>query len=328
MTILLETDALVIGYHHGRVAHRIGGPFSTSLRAGELVCLLGPNGAGKSTLMSTVAGVLPPLAGQVRLMGDDVARLSPRSRAQRMSIVTTERIAVGSLTGAALTALGRHPHTGWLGQLAETDYAIIGEALAQAGAEAFAARSVSELSDGERQKVLLARALAQQPQVLILDEITAFLDLPRRVEIMQTLRALARQRQIAVLLSTHDLDLALRSADVVWLLHTGGELRTGAPEDLVLDGTFANAFASYGITFDMAQGAFRVATSDGPTINVTGGGVPLRWTISALERAGYRAVTDGTGSRTVSAGSSVPGAWSIDAGASLGSLAEVLRALQ
>jgi iron complex transport system ATP-binding protein len=160
--------------------------------------------------------------------------------------------------------------------------------MADAGIEALAYRPVCELSDGERQKVMIARALAQEPQVMILDEATAFLDLPRRVELMHLLRHLTRSRQRAILLATHDLDLALRCADRLWLLPPGGPLLEGAPEDLVLNGSFGSAFAGEGVQFDPGSGAFSLQETRRGAVALSGGGIPGMWTYRALERAGYR----------------------------------------
>ena len=209
--------------------------------------LLGPNGAGKSTLMRTLAGMQKPLRGQVCLGKDDLHRLPPDQLAKRLAIVLTERVDVGNLSAYALVGLGRHPYTDWRGTLTANDEAIVRWALTAVGASELAARPLDELSDGERQKVMIARALAQEPQVLILDEPTAFLDLPRRVELMRLLVNLAYTTKRAILLSTHDLELALRVADRLWLLPTGGPLLDGMPEELALNGTLAAAFASEGV---------------------------------------------------------------------------------
>ena len=204
-SVALSAAALDIGYRFGADVRTVCRDINVSLRRGELVCLLGPNGAGKSTLMSTLAGVLAPIAGRVQLGDAPMRSVAVRERATRLAIVTTERVVAQGLTGRTMVALGRHPHTGWFGTLSPTDVARIDESIALAGADAFRDRQVSELSDGERQRLMLARALAQADDVLILDEITAFLDLPRRVETMRTLRRLARDARRAVLLSTHDL---------------------------------------------------------------------------------------------------------------------------
>ena len=152
---------------------------------------------------------------------------------------------------------------------------------------------MDELSDGERQKIMIARALAQEPDVMLLDEPTAFLDLPRRAEMMQLLRRLARDTQRAILLSTHDLDLALRSADQIWLLPKGGTLQAGAPEDLVLSGAFEAAFRSEGVTFDTYTGAFRSAAQPSGVVDVVGDGLAALWTVRALEREGFCPVRNG-----------------------------------
>ncbi len=289
---LLETHALTIGYA-GKQPRLISQNISITLKAGELVCLIGPNGAGKSTLIRTLAGMQAPLGGKVTLLHDDVHRLPARDLAQRLSVVLTERVNPGLLTAAAVVALGRHPYTDWSGRLNANDNAIVREAIAAVGATALAERQITELSDGERQKIMIARALAQQPVLMILDEPTAFLDLPRRVEMMQLLQRLAHREARAILLSTHDLDLALRTADRIWLMAGDGSLRTGAPEDLVLSGAFAEAFRAEGVDFDAATGAFRGSAAPRATIALHGDDLFATWTRRALERAGFNVTSNG-----------------------------------
>ncbi|MEH2402912.1 ABC transporter ATP-binding protein [Nostoc sp.] len=286
---ILTTDNLTIGYKTSRKTLRcVASDISVSLLAGELVCLLGPNGAGKSTLLRSLAGMQPPIAGEVRLLGDNVYKLAPQDLAKRLSLVLTEKVDVGMLSAYTLVSLGRYPYTDWWGNLTPQDEAIVNWAIKSVGAVHLAQRQVSELSDGERQKIMIARALAQSPIVMLLDEPTAFLDLPRRVEIMQLLRQLVRETNQAILLSTHDLDLALRIADKVWLLSTNGLLHVGAPEDLVLNGAFADTFHSEGVEFDVASGEFHLHTSYKGEINLIGEGIASVWTIRALKRAGFQ----------------------------------------
>ncbi len=296
-TPILITHDLSVGYTLPRRPARVViVSVNVSLQPGELVCLIGPNGAGKSTLMRTIAGMQKPLSGTIRLMGDEVSQLQPRELAKRLSIVLTERVDVGLLSAYALVALGRYPYTGWRGTLTPEDEAVVRWAVEAVGAVELAGRPVSELSDGERQKIMIARALAQEPAIMLLDEPTAFLDLPRRAEMMSLLRSLARETNRAVLLSTHDLDLALRTADRIWLLPKGGSLHTGAPEDLVLSGAFEAAFQSEGMKFDAYSGSFRGNTSPAGIIDVYGEGLPLLWTTRALEREGFCVQRGGSGS--------------------------------
>lgn len=291
MATVLSTHQLAVGYRTGgRAPSPVVDGITVTLHPGELTCLIGPNGAGKSTLMRTLAGMQPPFGGGVMLGGEPLHRLSPARLAQQVAVVLTERVDVGNLSAYALVALGRHPYTDWRGQLREQDEAVVQHSLTTVGAAHLAARPISELSDGERQKVMIARALAQEPQVLLLDEPTAFLDLPRRVEIIQLLHTLAREGNRAVLLSTHDLDLALRMADRLWLLPSGGPLTVGLPEELALNGALATAFRSEGVEFDNEQGAFKVQRHPCGPIGLTGHGAAAVWTARALERLGYEVV--------------------------------------
>ncbi len=239
---LLVARKLTAGYG-GRRGRVVLEEVSVELAAGEMVAVLGPNGAGKSTLLRTLAGMLPALGGRLELEGVELASLSPRRRARRIGVVLPERVAPGLLTGSALVALGRYPRTDWSGRLGTEDRRVVRRALAAVGASHLAGREVSLVSDGERQRLMIARALAQEPKLLILDEPTAYLDLPGRVDVMALLAGLARAGS-AVVISTHDLDLALRTAGRVWLLGRRGGLHIGTPAELLRAGSFQDAFAS------------------------------------------------------------------------------------
>jgi iron complex transport system ATP-binding protein len=291
--VALEAIDLSIGYTLSRrTVKTVARGMNAALRRGELVCLLGPNGAGKSTLMRTLTALQPPLAGRILLNGRETAGIAPRDLARELSVVLTDRLSAGMMDVYTLVSLGRQPHTDWTGRLRERDRVIVRDSLRAVGAEALAGRQVGELSDGERQRVMVARALAQEPAVMVLDEITAFLDLPRRVDVMRLLRDLARRQRCAVLLSTHDLDLALRTADRVWLLGRDGVLRLGAPEELVLSGafehTFEHTFERGGVVFDREQGAFLLASAPTSDVSLHGEGTATAWTARALERVGFR----------------------------------------
>lgn len=289
---ILHTNALSIGYKQGRKAPVVvAEDIEVSLYPGELVCLIGPNGVGKSTLMRTLAGMQLPLSGGVTLDGEEVHNLHNMDLARLLSVVLTERVDVGTLSVYALVGLGRYPYTDWSGVLSEDDEKVVRWAVESVGAVDLAHRNVGELSDGERQKVMIARALAQEPAVMLLDEPTAFLDLPRRVEIMQMLRQLVRDTGRTVLLSTHDLDLALRTADRIWLMPHDAPMQVGAPEDLVLNGAFETAFHSEGVIFDPETGSFRIHQKIGNGVALSGDeGIAMIWTRRALEREGFAIV--------------------------------------
>ncbi len=294
---MIRARSLTVGYRgSGGRSTAVATALDLELLPGELVCLLGPNGAGKSTLLRTLAGLQPALDGDLRLDGEPLQEVAPRRRARRLGVVLTGSQASGLITGRELVQLGRYPYTGWSGRLSEIDHRAVDEALRAVDAEPLACRPVSELSDGEKQKIMVARALAQEAAVLLLDEATAFLDLPRRVELMQLLLAQARAGK-AILLSTHDLDLALRGADRLWLLSQNGELCKGLPEELVLSGAFGRTFDSAGVSFDPREGAFRFGASHRETIAVTGPGTDAElWTRRMMRRLGYSVVGEGESS--------------------------------
>lgn len=285
MTIL-RTHHLETGYQTRKTHHTISTDLNLTLKQGELVCLIGPNGAGKSTLLRTLAGLQAPLTGEIFLSGDNIGRLSQAEIAQRLSLVLTERPDTGLLNGYALVALGRHPHTSWMGKLTDYDNAMVHWAIEAVGASDIADQPMLEMSDGQRQKLMIARALAQDPQLMILDEPTAFLDLPRRVEVMELLAHLAHHIGQAMLITTHDLDLALRTADTIWLMDNNGTIQVGAPETLVFNGAFEQVFAREGVCFDPLTGTFKTQTPTVKTVILHGtpNTVGYIWTERALTR--------------------------------------------
>jgi len=330
---LLETRDLQTGYLSGsRKTVITAGPLGLEIQAGQLICLLGPNGAGKSTLLRTLAGLQPSLKGSVEIEGESTKRLTPAQLAKKVSLVLTDRIASSNLTVYSLVALGRYPYSSWLGILNEADKAAIQWAISMAGIESLVHRKVHTLSDGESQKVMLARALSQDTPILMLDEPTAHLDLPSRIQLMRLLHRLARQTRKGILLSTHELDLALQVAGEVWLLQSGGQLYRGAPEDLVLNGVFEAAFVKEGIVYDKAAGAFIIHSGNTIPITLSGEGAAAFWTQRALQRQGFVVNMQGESSYSVHVSEAYGSiSWRLEGGGqtqiydSIGALLKVLR---
>ena len=236
---VIETKQLSIGYLlKGGKRKVIHEALDLQLFAGEVTCLLGLNGAGKSTLLRTLCGFQPPLDGEIRLMGKPLDSYSQYNFSLTVGVVLTEKTNAGGITVYDLVSLGRHPYTGFFGQLKAHDREIIGQSLEAAGIAHKSQNYVSELSDGERQKAMIAKVLAQQCPIILLDEPTAFLDVTSRIETMVLLHKLAVEQNKAILLSTHDLDLALQMGDCLWLQEKGRPMSSGTPEDLIMNGAF------------------------------------------------------------------------------------------
>ncbi len=285
---LINTDSLSIGYSTPRKGPTVlHSNVNVKLQSGEFACLLGPNGSGKSTLLQTVCGFLPALDGDVFLDGRRVETISNREMSLLTSIVLTERISVSNMTVFDLVSLGRTPYTGFFGRLRANDSKKIIDSIQSVGLKGFEDRLITNMSDGERQKAMIAKALVQETPLIMLDEPTAFLDLPSRIEIMHLLRKLAHERNKGILLSTHDLDLALQMADKIWLLAEGRQMETGTPEDLVLTNEFRRFFEREGILFDNDTGQFTVEKQKVKTIRLIGKGVEYKWVSRALARRGF-----------------------------------------
>ena len=238
MRPVLATRNLAVGYRGRVVLEEV----TVEVGAGTLVAVLGRNGAGKSSLLRTVAGMQPAISGAVELSGRRLDRLTATDRARHIAVVLTDRGAIPSLSVRRVVEWGRYPHVGWSGRLSPDDHTAVDRALDAAGATPLADRLCDTLSDGEFQRVHVARALAQQPDVLLLDEPTAFLDAPSRVALMSTLRHLAAEHRVTVVVATHELDAALRVADVVWLIGDDRRLAVGAPSVILAAGQLAQTF--------------------------------------------------------------------------------------
>ena len=246
----VELHQLSIGYQERKHVKTVAAGINATIRQGELTCLLGANGVGKSTLLRTLAAFQPALGGSVSIGGSELSRYSTAQLSRTIGVVLTEKPSVRNMSVGELVSLGRSPYTGFWGVNTSDDRRIVGEALEHVGISHLAQRLVDTLSDGERQKVMIAKALAQQTPVIYLDEPTAFLDFPSKVEVMLLLRRISREQQKTVFLSTHDLELALQTADCIWLMSRNEHLVTGTPRQLAQSGHLARFVEREGIHFD------------------------------------------------------------------------------
>ncbi|MBQ7211432.1 MAG: ABC transporter ATP-binding protein [Muribaculaceae bacterium] len=283
---ILRLEGLSVGYHINKRTNReVLSDLNVELRQGELICMLGANGAGKSTLLRTISGVQAPLAGCVKINGRNVNEYGRRELSQLISLVYTDNTAAGGLTLTEVVGLGRQPYTGFFGRLSADDRRVVADSIAAVGLTHKADEYVSCLSDGERQKTMIARALAQQTPIIILDEPTAFLDVASRIETMKLLHDLAINEGKAIILSSHDISQALMLASRLWLISGDGKLIDGVTEDLVLDGALNRLFPDRDVTFDPTIGDFFASTDSHRVVRlVCDDQLLCHWLTNALNR--------------------------------------------
>ncbi len=268
MGATITLNNLSIGYRSKHQLRTVASAINAQLQSDKLTCLIGANGIGKSTLLRTLSGFQPPLSGEIRLIKKLISDFSPKDLAKEISVVLTSKPDATQLSVEEIVDIGRSPYTGFWGTLSSYDKQIVAEALQQVGIQHLAHRNIQELSDGERQKVMLTKALAQQTNIIILDEPTAFLDFPSKVETLQLLRRLAHEQHKTILLSTHDVELALQLADCIWLMeqsaqHSKDNLResklsVGTPRELADNGSLSRFFERDGIQFEKAELRFKI----------------------------------------------------------------------
>lgn len=230
---------------------------SAHFTMGEMVALLGRNGTGKSTLLRAIVGLGTAQSGDIYIAGDNAKELSASHRAERIAYVNTERVDVDALTVRELVSIGRSPYTNWMGRLTAKDHEIVEQAMLKVGVAPFAERRVETLSDGECQRAMIARALAQQTPIIILDEPTSFLDLPNRYELCRLLSDLAHKEKKCILFSTHELDIALSLADSIALVDTPRLVHLPTSE-MITSGNIERLFNSDAVSFDATTGAIRL----------------------------------------------------------------------
>ena len=253
---------LGIGYQTKQGVKTVAEHLNGAIRSGELTCLLGANGVGKSTLLRTLSAFQPKTAGEIIIEGRELDSYTDKELSRRIGVVLTEKPDVRNMSVRELVSLGRSPYTGFWGPYSKEDLQIVDEAIALVGIEALSQRMVHTLSDGERQKVMIAKALAQQTPVIYLDEPTAFLDYPSKVEVLQLLRRISRSAGKIIFLSTHDVELALQLADTIWLMSRGEEMAIGSPQQLAHEGILGRFIEREGITFDPETLTIRIACNN------------------------------------------------------------------
>ena len=289
---MVNIDSLSIGYRDGKRVTVVAAGITADIHGGEMTCLIGANGVGKSTLLRTLSAFLPKLGGTVMIDGKEIGEYSDRQLSRKVSVVLTDRVDIRGLSAGELIGLGRSPYTGFWGTLEKRDKEIVAHCAEQVGISDLMGRMVNTLSDGERQKVMIAKALAQETPVIFLDEPTAFLDFPSKVEIMQLLRRISRETRKTIFLSTHDLELALQIADKVWLMGAAGGITIGTPEDLALEGKLDSFFMRRGISFDRETGLFRPRFEYRHKVKLTGSGQRMLMARKALDRNSILAADD------------------------------------
>ena len=281
---LLKIQNLDIGYRKAGEKKIVQQNLNLNLNKGELICLIGPNGVGKSTLLKTLGKIIPSLSGDIWLNELELSGISQQEFSKNVGMVLTEQLDVPHTKAIDIIAMGRYPYTGFLGKLKDDDFIIIKKVASEVGISDLLHRYFDELSDGEKQKIMIAKVLAQQTPLMLLDEPTAFLDFPTKSKLLVMLRKLARAQNMGIILSTHDIELALKTADQIWLFPNHQKIIHGIPEDLVLKGDILKIFENADMTFNMETGHFEKVLIPQKAICVKGDNLSSFWLKKALLR--------------------------------------------
>ncbi len=250
---MIELKELTLGYGQRTLLEMV----NARMTSGQLIALLGRNGAGKSTLLRAMMGLEKPQSGEITLQGKNIASLKPEKLARNISFVTTDKVRIANLRCKDVVALGRAPYTNWIGKMQEADKEIVMRSLASVGMEAYAERTMDKMSDGECQRIMIARALAQDTPIILLDEPTSFLDMPNRYELCTLLARLAHEENKCILFSTHELDIALSLADAIALIDPP-QLSYMPTEEMRRSGCIERLFRNNCVTFDATTGFIKV----------------------------------------------------------------------
>ncbi|MCX6257306.1 MAG: ABC transporter ATP-binding protein [Bacteroidia bacterium] len=284
---ILSIRDLSIGFITGRKRQVIFSGLNLSAFEGELVALAGPNGMGKSTLLRTISRLQTILSGEILIDGRLINSMDSFGFSRLVSFVSTEMIQVERMTVYDLVSLGRFPYTNWIGKLGKADRQMVEHSLEITGLKPLSGNYITELSDGERQKAMIARAIAQDTKIILLDEPTAFLDIENKSVIISILQQLTREKNKTIIFSVHDINMAIHAADRFWLLGRNSHFE-GAPEDMILAGAFSSLFDKEKVKFNEMSGEFGTRYDVPSGITVEGQGLPYFWTVNALSRLGLQ----------------------------------------
>ncbi|WP_456459402.1 ABC transporter ATP-binding protein [Reichenbachiella sp.] len=287
------TSLKIIGLNVGYATKEIAKDINLILGGGQLVCLLGQNGVGKSTLLRTLSNLQEPLAGKIEVDDQDINSLDRRELATKLGIITTEKIGMSNMTVRELVALGRYPYTNWIGQESEEDTQKIEEAISRCRINYIENSKLSAISDGQFQKAMVARVLAQDTDIILMDEPTAHLDVVNRVEMFQLLQSIKNETGKSILISTHELDLSMQFADELWLMNFNAPIITGTPEDLGLSGEIEKVFFHEEFHLDSRTGQIKLKQEVKQYFHLIGEDKPIHWVQKALERKGYGVSVNG-----------------------------------
>lgn len=283
---ILSFESLLIGYKAGQNRNILLPPLNASAFQGELIAVVGQNGIGKSTLLRTLAGIQKTIGGLILLKGKRLEEYKGYNLAQNIGYISTESVRVSNMKVFDLVSLGRYPHTNWMGKFDRKDRELVSDAIEKVGMTHLTARYINELSDGERQRAMIARVLAQDTDILVMDEPTAFLDIRSKYEIVHLLHDLSKNKRKTIIFSTHDLVTAISESDKIWV--TLKELFIeGAPEDLILNGAFDKIFKGSSVNFSASDGSFTFRREMHGKVFVEAEGIEKYWMGKAANRAGY-----------------------------------------
>lgn len=286
---ILQFKNLAVGYNRGKHPVTVMCFPDIIVEKGDFIAIAGQNGIGKSTLIKTLVQLIPEISGEVVLKGRNIKEFSGVQLASHISYVSTDVVTAQQITVKELVAFGRYPYTNWFGKMGVEDMTVVDQVIEMLELKHLSAKYIDEVSDGERQRVMIARALAQKTEIVILDEPTAFLDLPHKHEIINLLGKLSKEQQKTIIFTTHDLGIAIKETDKLWLLSENGFFQ-GSPEDLILNGLISKTFNTSKVSFDNRKGEFSVRKTFKPYFFISGKVNAVHWTRNAIEKDGFSVI--------------------------------------